>query len=112
MEGKAMSDQLPPYNEAGLKEWLKPVEDPELFISLVELGLVYEIDAQAEGKVDVKMSLTSPGCPMGPQILHMVKERLLAYPGVTAVDVRIVFDPKWDPREMASEEAKDKLGIW
>ncbi len=104
--------QFPPYDEAGLKEWLKPVEDPELFISLVELGLIYEVDAEPEGKVAVKMTLTSPGCPAGPYILDLVKKRLLEHKDVKDVSVQIIFDPKWDPREMASEEAKDKLGIW
>lgn len=101
-----------PYTDEGLKEWLKPVEDPELFISLVELGLIYEVEPKPEGKVDVRMTLTSPGCPAGPQILDMIKRRLLEHSEVKDVTVQIVFTPKWDPREMASEEAKDKLGIW
>lgn len=106
-----MSDLIPPFTSAGLLEWLKPVEDPELFVSLVDLGLIYSVTPQGDS-VDVTMTLTSPGCPAAGYLVQQVKERLLKYPGVTKAEVRIVFDPKWDPRVMATEEGKDKLGIW
>ncbi|NUM89545.1 MAG: metal-sulfur cluster assembly factor [Bdellovibrionales bacterium] len=104
-------ENLPPFTPQGLMEWLKPVEDPELFLSLVELGLIYEVSIQGDA-VDVKMTLTSPGCPSAGYLMQSIRDRLLKYPGVAKADVRLVFEPKWDPREMASEEAKDKLGIW
>lgn len=98
--------------EEDLKEWLKPVEDPELFMSLVELGLIYEAKETAPKKVDVKMTLTSPGCPAGDYLVNAVKTRMEEHESVEACEVELVWEPQWDPAEMASEEAKDKLGIW
>lgn len=92
-------------------DWLRPVQDPELFLSLVDLGLIYAVVHDA-GSVTVKMTLTSPGCPAADQLVSEVKKRLLEYPGVEKADVMVVFDPKWDPRTMASDEVKDRLGIW
>lgn len=92
-------------------EWLRPVEDPELFLSLVDLGLVYRIDLNGDSAT-VTMTLTSPGCPAADQLIGDVKARLLEYPGITKAEVMVVFDPKWDPRTMASDEVKDRLGIW
>src|SRR3989344_7024112 len=94
-----------------LKEWLKPVQDPELHLSLVELGLIYECKLEGES-VAVTMTLTSPGCPAAGYLVDEVKKRLLEHPKVKAVSVEIVFDPKWDPKTIASEECKDILGIW
>jgi len=94
-----------------LKEWLKPVQDPELRLSLVELGLIYDCKQEGE-KVQVTMTLTSPGCPAAGELVESVKKRLLENPEVKEVAVEIVFDPKWDPKTMASEECKDVLGIW
>jgi metal-sulfur cluster biosynthetic enzyme len=94
-----------------LKEWLRPVQDPELFMSLVDLGLIYECKVEGE-KVTVKMSLTSPGCPAGDYLVQEVKKRMLEYPGIKDAEVEIVWEPKWDPKTMASDEVKDRLGIW
>jgi metal-sulfur cluster biosynthetic enzyme len=94
-----------------LKEWLRPVQDPELFMSLVDLGLIYECKIDGT-KVDVKMSLTSPMCPAAGSMVDQVKQRLLEHPEVKEAHVEIVFEPKWDPATMASEEVRDKLGIW
>ncbi len=98
-------------NQETLLEWLRPVQDPELSLSLVDLGLIYSIVVE-EGKASVKMTLTSPGCPAADQLVQDVKKRLQEYPGITQANVAIVFDPKWDPRTMASDEVKDRLGIW
>ena len=96
-----------------LFEWLKPVQDPEMFISIIDLGLVYEAHLSDEGKkADVVMTLTSPHCPIADQFMGSVKTRLLEYPGVCMADVKLVFEPKWDPATMASDEVKDRLGIW
>lgn len=94
-----------------LLDWLRPVEDPELFMSLVDLGLIYSVKVE-NGKGAVTMSLTSPGCPAADHLVSEVKRRLLEYPGVTEAEVQVVFEPKWDPRIMASDEVKDRLGIW
>jgi len=94
-------------------EALKGVQDPELHLGIVDLGLVYGVDVEEGGKhVEVRMSLTSPGCPYGPQIVNDVRSTVATLPGVETADVRVVWDPPWDPRKMASDEIKDKLGIW
>ena len=99
----------PTYDEMMAK--LTLVKDPEIDMSIVELGLVY--DAQIEdGVVTVTMTLTSPGCPLGPIIRGEVYARLRELPGVKDVDVNIVWSPPWDPRTMASEDVKMALGIW
>ena len=96
-----------------LLEWIHPVQDPEMLISIVDLGLVYEAHFAEEGKkANVVMTLTSPHCPVADVFVNNVKTRLLEYPGITDADVKLVFEPKWDPKTMASDEVKDKLGIW
>jgi metal-sulfur cluster biosynthetic enzyme len=97
-------------------EALQPVHDPEIHMSIVDLGLVYgaEVkDFEGDGKsVKVTMSLTSPACPYGPMLLASVHGALAKVPGVRDVDVDLSFAPTWDPRTMATEEAKDQLGIY
>jgi metal-sulfur cluster biosynthetic enzyme len=93
-------------------ESLKEVEDPELGISIVELGLIYGIEVE-ETKVRVRMTLTSPGCPIGPMLQTAVHGAVTrVYPDSEDVKVDLVWNPPWDPYKMASEEAKDQLGIW
>lgn len=96
---------------------LAPVEDPEIHMSIVELGLIYsakieDVEGEKGKRVTVAMSLTSPACPYGPMLLAMVHGAVAKLPGVRTVDVDLTFNPLWDPRTMASEEAKDKLGIF
>lgn len=93
---------------------IRPVIDPEIGISIVDLGLVYRvaIDPEIAGKVIVDMTLTSPMCPVGPQILQATKFSASMLPGVREVDLRLVWDPAWDPRIHASEETRLRLGIW
>ncbi|NCN27064.1 aminotransferase class V-fold PLP-dependent enzyme [bacterium] len=95
-----------------LMEWLRDVEDPELKMSLVDLGLIYDIKFQAEDSVVVDMTLTSPGCPVAGVLVAQVKDRVASHPGVKQAEVKLVWEPKWNPKEMASEEAKEVLGIW
>ena len=76
---------------------LRKVKDPELNLNIVDLGLVYDIVANAEGKVDVDMSLTSPGCPAGPQIMGDVERAVKGVPGVTDLNLNLVWDPMWTP---------------
>ncbi|MBI3297980.1 MAG: SUF system NifU family Fe-S cluster assembly protein [Elusimicrobia bacterium] len=94
-----------------------PIKDPEIHVSVAELGLIYgaEIkpsDAGPGTRVKLIMSLTSPACPYGPMLLASVHGALAKIPGVRDVDVDLSFVPTWDPRTMASEEAKDQLGIF
>ncbi|MBI3548695.1 MAG: metal-sulfur cluster assembly factor [Elusimicrobia bacterium] len=95
---------------------LKPVQDPEIHISITELGLVYGAKAEdPDGKgwrISVQMSLTSPTCPYGPMLLAMVHGAMAKLPGVRDVNVDLTFSPLWDPRTYASEECKDTLGIY
>ena len=97
-----------------LKEWLKPLQDPEIRMGLVDLGLIYQLDVVdlAAGKVDCVMTLTTPTCPAADYMVSQVKNRILEYPGVKDATVKLVFEPKWNPKTMASEEAKEKMGIW
>lgn len=79
---------------------LRKVKDPELNLNIVDLGLVYDIVANGEGKVDVDMSLTSPGCPAGPQIMGDVERAVKAVPGVTDLNINLVWDPMWTPERI------------
>jgi metal-sulfur cluster biosynthetic enzyme len=75
---------------------LRKVKDPELNLSIIDLGLVYEIDVQ-EGAVHIQMSLTSPGCPSGPEIMSGAQSAIEAIEGVTKADVELVWSPYWTP---------------
>ena len=92
---------------------LKTCFDPEIPVNIVDLGLVYDMRIGAEGdgqRVDVKMTLTAPGCGMGTSIAADARYKLLALPGVTDADVQIVWDPPWNP-QMISPEGKERLGM-
>ncbi len=89
-------------------EALKLVYDPEIPVSIVDLGLVYDVTI-VEDWVGVKMTLTAPGCGMSNMIAGQVRERVRSLPGVGDADVRIVWQPQWNP-SMMSSEAKKKLG--
>ena len=104
-----------PIAEDKVREALKQVIDPELFVNVVDLGLIYEIKINegAEGKSDVQveMTMTSPACPAGPQLLGQSKEFVSRLEEVGEVDVRLVMDPPWTPDRM-TEDARDQLGIF
>ena len=94
-------------------EVLKSIVDPELQVSIVDLGLIYGVDFEEEGKkVSVRMTLTTPMCPYGPMLVNQVQDVLQCLPGIVEGNVVLVWDPPWNPREMASDEAKDLMGIW
>jgi len=95
-------------DEETLKEALTTVNDPEIGMNIIELGLVYDIDVDAEDNVNVEMTLTSPGCPLGDIITEQVDSALKAA-GAKSANVEIVWSPPWTP-EMMSEEAKERLG--
>ncbi len=102
-------------SEDAVREELKKVVDPELFVNIVDLGLVYVIDLQPreDGNTDVKieMTMTSPMCPAGPQLVGGCKQVVSQMDGVGEVDVKIVMDPPWTPDRM-TEDARDQLGIF
>ncbi len=91
---------------------LEPIEDPELGLGLVDLGLIYDVMILDNRIVNVLMTLTTPGCPYGPQLIKAVERAVKEMDGVEKAEVEVVWDPPWDPTEMASEYAKDVLGIW
>jgi FeS assembly SUF system protein len=93
-----------------IMEQLQEVYDPELHIDIVNLGLVYGVEIEDDGKVDVTMTLTAIGCPLSATIHQMVTEAVSKVDGVTDVHVDIVWDPPWDKSRM-SRYAKIALGL-
>jgi metal-sulfur cluster biosynthetic enzyme len=90
-------------------EALREVEDPELGMDIVELGLLYDVEIE-DSKVHVTHSLTSMGCPAGPMIQESIYDAVQRVPGVEAVEVELTWDPPWTPEKM-SEDAKFILGF-
>jgi metal-sulfur cluster biosynthetic enzyme len=93
-----------------LRELLREVIDPEIGINIVDLGLVYDVRLSGDDVALVRMTLTTPGCPLGGYIDDEIRRTLWAAPGVADIDVQIVWDPPWDPDEMMSDWAKQQLG--
>ena len=94
-------------------EKLQPVMDPELNISIVDLGLVRGITIDdATGDIDIDLTLTSPMCPLGPEIMSATTRAAMQTAGAGKVHVDLVFAPPWDPRQDATEDGKAALGIW
>ncbi|MFA4662613.1 metal-sulfur cluster assembly factor [Pyrococcus kukulkanii] len=91
-------------------EKLKEVIDPEIGIDVVNLGLIYELRINPDNTVYIKMTMTTPGCPLTLWILRAVEEKVLEIPGVKDVEVELTFDPPWTPDRM-SDEAKRRLGM-
>ncbi len=87
------------------------VYDPEIPVNIYELGLIYTIDIGDEGKVQVQMSLTAPGCPSAQELPVQVREAIMAVPGVTDCDVELVWDPPWDQSRM-TEDARLALNMF
>ena len=104
-----------PIGEESIYEALRQVQDPELFVNIVDLGLIYEVQVtEAEpGKAEirVKMTMTSPACPAGPMLVQEVRDVLLDLEGVDDVEVEMVMSPPWTPDRM-TEEARDELGMF
>ncbi len=103
--------------EDKVREQLKQVIDPELFVNIVDLGLIYLVDlapnAEDAAKTDVKveMTMTSPMCPAGPQLVGNSRQVIESMEGVGAVEIKVVMDPPWT-QDMMSEDARDQLGIF
>ncbi len=102
-----------PFDEKKVWDALGDVYDPEIPASIVELGLVYGVDAlPVDGghAIRITMTLTAPGCGIGPVLVDDVRRKVLGVPGVKDAEVELVFDPPWDPSRM-SEAAKLQLGF-
>lgn len=106
-----------PLCEDVVWDLLKEVKDPELFVNIVDLGLIYGVtlgaaaDDASKHDVSIDMTMTSPACPAGPQLIADTKRALSQRPDVVNVEVRIVMDPPWTPDRM-TEAARDQLGIF
>jgi metal-sulfur cluster biosynthetic enzyme len=94
-----------------VRDALKQVIDPELGLNIVDLGLVYDVQVDEHGDVDIQYSLTTMGCPIGPLIEDQMRAFLAALPGIGEVRPEFVIRPAWTP-EMMSDEAKAALGIF
>ncbi|HEX2033828.1 MAG TPA: metal-sulfur cluster assembly factor [Chloroflexota bacterium] len=106
------TDAKVPLTEDNVRQALKQVDDPELGINIVDLGLVYEIHVQEGKNVQVVMTLTTPFCPIGPSVKQQITQVLKSdVEGVDKVDVQFTFNPPWD-KEMMSDDAKVELGIF
>ena len=113
-DGEPGADLDAPVTEDLVYAQLRHVYDPEIPVNIVELGLVYDLKieplAAGGSRVEVKMTLTAPGCGMGEVIAHDAKSRIQSLPGVKEADVQVVFDPPWN-QQMMSEAAKLELGM-
>lgn len=89
---------------------LKTVYDPEIPVNVVDLGLIYDVQVSDDSNVFVQMTLTFPGCGMGPHIAQQAEWAIQDLDGVEEVEIELTFDPPWSP-EMISEEARMMLGI-
>ena len=102
-------------SEDVVREQLKKVIDPELFVNIVDLGLIYTVELQeldsAQTNVTIEMTMTSPACPAGPQLIANSRQVVGQLKGVADVEVKIVMDPPWTPDKM-TDDAKDQLGIF
>lgn len=96
--------------EENIVKMLKTVYDPEIPVNIYDLGLIYKIDLQENGHLEIDMTLTSPNCPAVDFIVEDVHMKVSSVEGVKSVDINVVFDPIWD-KSMMSEEAQLELGF-
>ncbi|MFO0922288.1 MAG: metal-sulfur cluster assembly factor [Pirellulales bacterium] len=101
--------------EDSVREELKKVIDPELFVNIVDLGLIYNVDLtpgdEEKTNVAIEMTMTSPMCPAGPQLVANSRQVVESLEGVGSVDIKVVMDPPWTQDRM-TEDARDQLGIF
>jgi len=96
--------------QAAIVETLKSIYDPEIPVDIYELGLIYDVAVSADGDAVVTMTLTTPHCPVAESMPGEVELRVLSVPGVRDAEVKLVWDPPWDPSKM-SDEARLELGM-
>jgi metal-sulfur cluster biosynthetic enzyme len=97
--------------EKELWEALRPIQDPEIHLGIVDLGLIYSVAVEPNGTARVRMTLTTPACPAGPLLQAQVHSAALKLPNIKEVKVELVWDPPWDPRTMATDAIKMELGL-
>lgn len=96
--------------QATVVEALKSIYDPEIPVDIYELGLIYDVDISEDGDAVVTMTLTTPHCPVAESLPNEVELRVLSVPGIRDAEVKLVWDPPWDPSKM-SDEARLELGM-
>jgi metal-sulfur cluster biosynthetic enzyme len=96
--------------EVDIRKALRSVKDPELNLNIIDLGLVYDVEIDDDGEVDVNMTLTSPGCPAGPEIMQDVDRTIRGLDGVSGVNIEIVWEPYWTP-ERIDPKVRAFLGL-
>ena len=96
--------------EERIVDVLKTVYDPEIPVNIYDLGMIYKIDVQDDGSVDMDMTFTAPNCPAADFILEDVRSKVESVSGITTANVNMVFEPAWD-QSMMSEEARVELGF-
>jgi len=96
--------------QASIVEALKSIYDPEIPVDIYELGLIYDVAVSEDGDAVVTMTLTTPHCPVAESMPSEVELRVLSVPGVRDAEVKLVWDPPWDPSKM-SDEARLELGM-
>jgi FeS assembly SUF system protein len=106
-----MPPPVPKVSEDAIITMLKTVFDPEIPVDIYELGLIYAVEIGDDGKVKVEMTLTTPSCPSAQELPGQVEEAIRMVPGVTDVEVEVVWDPPWDQGRM-SEDARLALNMY
>jgi len=113
--GPAPADAMSAKSEGELEnavvEVLQTVYDPEIPVNIYELGLIYDLDVQATGRVHIQMTLTAPACPVAGTLPGEIQAKVAGVPGVTEAEVELVWEPAWDPSRM-SEAARLQLGMF
>ena len=110
-ETKPADEVLPNADlKESVVEALKSVYDPEIPVDIYELGLIYDIEISEDGDAVVTMTLTTPHCPVAESLPNEVELRVLSVPGIRDAEVKLVWDPPWDPSKM-SDEARLELGM-
>ncbi len=100
-------------SQAQIIEALRPVIDPEMNLSIVDLGLLRSVEVEPDdGNVQIDLTLTSPMCPLAPEIITATRNAAMGVAGVRSCFVDLVWSPPWDPRTDATEDVRAELGIW
>ena len=107
---KTMTQEEKTLLEERIVDVLKTVYDPEIPVDIYNLGMIYKIDVQDDGSVDLDMTFTAPNCPAADFILEDVRTKVESVEGVASANVNLVFEPAWD-QSMMSEEARVELGF-
>lgn len=93
-----------------IREALQDVYDPELYVDVITLGLIYDIEPKGEGAVDIEMTFTFPGCPYGPELVEQVEDAILDVEDVDEVEVDVTFEPRWTPDQI-DDDVRAAIGM-